>query len=125
MKRLFSSFILLCLSILVTAQSPRMILIEEFTSATCNPSAIHDPNLDILIWSNSAKVVALKYQGPPYPTPDIMYNQNPVDVTNRANYYFVPYVPYGRIDGYEPGPSSPNIIDVDQALIDSVAAIPA
>jgi hypothetical protein len=125
MKKIFLLLTFSCIALFAAAQSQRTVLFEEFTSGTCPPSATGDPIVDTLLAHNTDKVVSIIYQGPGWPSPDPMYQQNPVDVDTRSTYYAVPYVPYCRVDGMEPGTTTPTTADFTQAVIDSVYAIPS
>jgi hypothetical protein len=125
MKKIISLLIVSLTTIFSFSQSQRIVLVEEFTSGTCPPSGIRDPILDTLLAHNTSKAVSIVYQGPPIPSADPMYNHNPADVNIRASYYSVSYVPKGFVDGMLPGPTTPSVVDITQALIDSVYAIPS
>ncbi len=85
-------------SSMALAQSPKMNIMEEFTSANCPPCAATNPGLWALMQSNKTKIFLMKYQHK-IPGPDVMYNQNAPEVDNRASYYSVNYNPFGKING--------------------------
>jgi hypothetical protein len=125
MKKVLSTIIICCIAYIVFPQSQRTVLVEEFTSGTCPPSGYQDPVLDTLLAHNTGKVVSIMYQGPPWPSPDPMYNQNPSDVNDRSAFYSVPYVPYGRVDGQSPGLTSPNVVHITQTYLDTAYSKPS
>ncbi|MEM1319876.1 MAG: T9SS type A sorting domain-containing protein [Bacteroidota bacterium] len=86
------------------SQAQRMVLIEEFTNASCPPCAAQNPDFNALIHSteNTGRVVALKYQTA-FPGFDPMNQQNPDEVDTRLRYYpGISGVPTAVIDGVIP-----------------------
>ena len=55
-----------CLSLVASlhskAQSQRLVLIEEFTNASCPPCAAQNPAFNILLSNNTVKAISIKYQ---------------------------------------------------------------
>lgn len=100
MKKITLSLGMLLSAGILFAQSPRLVLIEEFTQASCPPCASQNPAFNTLLNANTAKAAAIKYQVS-WPGSDVMNAQNPGDVANRVVYYGVSGVPYGRVDGVE------------------------
>ncbi len=82
----------------VLAQSQRLVLVEEFTQASCGPCASQNPAFNALLAANSSKLTSLKYQTS-WPGVDPMNAQNPTDAANRVSYYNITGVPHGRLDG--------------------------
>jgi hypothetical protein len=82
----------------VLAQSQRLVLVEEFTQASCGPCASQNPAFNALMAANTTKVVSIKYQTS-WPGVDPMNAQNPTDVSSRVTYYNVTGVPHGLVDG--------------------------
>lgn len=82
----------------VNAQSQRMVLVEEFTQASCPSCASANPAFNALLNANTSKVIPLKYQVW-WPGNDPMYIQNQIDVINRVNFYGVSGVPSATMDG--------------------------
>ncbi|HET7818436.1 MAG TPA: T9SS type A sorting domain-containing protein [Bacteroidia bacterium] len=82
------------------AQSQRLVLVEEYTQASCGPCASANPTLNALLDANIAKATSIKYQVS-WPGSDPMYNQNKTDVNTRVSYYGVASVgvPYAVMDG--------------------------
>ncbi len=107
-------------------QSQRMVLVEEFTQASCGPCASQNPAFDELLGNNTDKVVVLKYQVW-WPGYDPMYEDNTPDVDDRVAYYGVNGVPNGMVNGigitndcnyYDWAPAC-----LDQAEIDAEYAV--
>ena len=114
-------------TLLVTAiafgQSQRMVLAEEFTSATCGPCASQNPAFDALLAQNPDIITSIKYHMSwPSPGNDPMYLQNPNDNNARRAYYGINSVPHVHMDGgwWNGMPSQ-----VNQARINMAAAIPS
>lgn len=92
---------------LASAQSQRMVLIEEGTNASCGPCASQNPDFYDLLEANSDKVVGLTYQWW-FPGFDPMYNHNPIEVDTRfEDYYGQNGVPTAMIDGDVPDGNTP------------------
>lgn len=105
----------------VFSQTQRLVLVEEFTQASCGPCAAANPAFNAILASNTNKVVSIKYQTS-WPGVDPMNAQNPTDVATRVTYYNVTGVP----DGYEDG--DPNGFypgTYSQAMIDAAYAVPS
>lgn len=98
------NLLLLVVAVLATqfsfGQATRLVLVEEFTQASCGPCAATNPAFDALLGSaaNLSKAVRLKYQTD-WPGYDPMNEQNPAEVQTRVTYYGVDGVPYGVVDG--------------------------
>ncbi|HYV92491.1 MAG TPA: T9SS type A sorting domain-containing protein [Chitinophagales bacterium] len=114
------------------AQAQRLVLVEEFTQASCPPCASQNPAFDDLLLSNTDKVVTLKYHTS-WPGVDPMNAQQPGDVQTRVDYYSVNGVPTGIMDG-DKWPDYDGYINLSdqylgapyqctQGLIDSMYAI--
>lgn len=80
------------------AQSQRIVLVEEFTQASCGPCASANPAFNTLLDANPTKVIPIKYQVS-WPGTDPMNAQNPTEVATRVSYYGVSGVPYAVMDG--------------------------
>ena len=78
-----------------------MILVEEYTQASCGPCASANPTLNKLLFANENKVNFIKYQTN-WPGTDPMNKQNGPDVDARAKYSQASStgVPYITHDGY-------------------------
>ncbi|MHC1706629.1 MAG: T9SS type A sorting domain-containing protein [Bacteroidales bacterium] len=81
-------------------KSQRLILVEEFTNASCGPCAAANPAFNDLLQQpdNFEKVVAIKYQTN-WPGVDPMNAQTQTDVGPRVTYYGVTGVPDATMDG--------------------------
>jgi hypothetical protein len=79
--------------------SQRLVMVEEFTNASCPPCAAQNPGFNTLLQANPTKIVALKYQTN-WPGVDPMNAQTQsLGVATRVSYYGVDGVPMARIDG--------------------------
>lgn len=78
-----------------------MVLIEEWTNASCNPCAAQNPDFNVLLDANLDKVVSIKYQWY-FPGFDPFHEQNPTEIDNRGEYYGLSGVPTAWIDGQLP-----------------------
>ncbi|MEO5572221.1 MAG: T9SS type A sorting domain-containing protein [Bacteroidia bacterium] len=104
------------------SQSQRLVLMEEFTQASCPPCASTNPALNALLDANATKVVSVKYQTS-WPGYDPMNIQNPSQVQTRVTYYGVTGVPDGELDGGQGFSGQPGTMT--QANIDSRYAVPS
>jgi len=84
----------------VWGQSQRLVLVEEFTQASCGPCASANPALQALLNSNVTKATSIKYQTS-WPGTDPMNAQNKPDVQTRVTYTGAGSVgvPYAVMDG--------------------------
>jgi hypothetical protein len=102
MKRIFTSFLTLCIGFSAFSQSQRTVLIEEGSNASCPPCAAQNPAFKVLLDANTAKAVSLKYQWY-FPGFDPMHNHNPAEANGRfETYYAQNGVPTAMIDGTIP-----------------------
>ncbi len=85
---------------LLQAQSQRLILVEEFTQASCPNCALANPRFDSLLARDSAEAVSIKYQTS-WPGVDPMNAQNPTDVASRVAYYGISGDPDALMDGMD------------------------
>lgn len=85
-------------SLAAFGQSQRMVLVEEFTQASCGPCAQANPTLNNTLSTNASRAVSIKYQTN-WPGIDPMNDQNPTDVSKRVSYYNVGTVPNVSMDG--------------------------
>jgi len=117
---------LLCIILLTgyfgMAQSPRMVLAEELTSATCPPCASQNPAFNALLQANTDIITSIKYQmNWPVAGGDPMYLDNPTDNNARRSYYDVNSIPWVFLDGgFNNQPQY-----VHQSTIDAAANIPS
>jgi hypothetical protein len=98
MKKIIFSVILTAATFLLSAQSQRLVLFEEFTQASCAPCAVVNPPLNHMLNKYHDKVVSIKYQTY-FPGIDPMNQDNPIDVDDRFDYYNLLGVPSGKLDG--------------------------
>jgi hypothetical protein len=122
MKKIYS---LLAACLFITnafSQSQRLVLMEEFTQASCPPCAATNPALNDLLNANEEKVVSVKYQVS-WPGYDPMYFHNTVDVNARVSYYNVTGVPHGKLDGGQGFSGQP--AGLTQAMIDTRYNVPS
>ncbi len=126
MKKIYFFASALLLTTVANAQSQRMVLMEEFTQASCGPCASANPAFNALLANNTSKVVSIKYQTS-WPGVDPMNAQNPSQVAGRVSYYTVQGVPDVVMDGahvtgasYDGYPGN-----VTQSVINAEYAIPS
>ncbi len=126
-KTLFVSLFLLFNFFGLYAQN-RVVLIEEFTNASCQACAVHNPPFDLLLSNNLDNVIPLKYRAS-IPGFDPMNIHNPSEVQTRADYYNIFGVPLALIDSeYTPASTflnEGNPSNANQALLDAAAAVSA
>jgi PKD repeat protein len=82
----------------VMSQTQRLVVVEEFTQASCGPCAAANPAFNALLSTNTTKVVSVKYQTS-WPGVDPMNAQNATEVANRVSYYGVTGVPNAILSG--------------------------
>lgn len=101
MKKIYLAAAALLSVAALNAQSQRMVLVEEFTQASCGPCAAANPAFNALLAPNlGTKVVAIKYQTN-WPGVDPMNTQTQTWVGPRVSYYGVNGVPHGVVDGVD------------------------
>ncbi len=81
------------------AQSPRLVLVEEFTGETCGPCAVYNPAFNATMESFPGTVISLKYQNNIPSAGANFYAYNTADISNRTTFYSNTYSPHGFIDG--------------------------
>lgn len=99
MKKLLLSLAAFAALSQANAQNQRMVLVEEFTQASCGPCAAQNPGFNALLEANLDKVIPIKYQTS-WPGVDPMNAQTQTDVAPRVTYYAVTGVPEGMADGH-------------------------
>ncbi len=104
----------LCICNYLFSQVQRLVLVEEFTQASCGPCIDIGPKFNALLQSNKGKVVAIKYHLN-YPGYDPMNLQTQTYVAPRNSLYGINGIPDAQLDG------SKNIYpsDLTQQMIDS------
>lgn len=126
MKKIYFSITLAALALNAVAQSQRLVLIEEFTQASCGPCANANPAFNTLLNNNTSKAISIKYQVN-WPGVDPMNAQYPAPVSARVNYYAVNSVPYAIMDG--DAVSGPNYTgypgNCTQSMINGEYALPS
>ncbi|MBE0662957.1 MAG: T9SS type A sorting domain-containing protein [Bacteroidales bacterium] len=128
MKHILLLLFFASLSLGISAQTQRLVLIEEATNASCGPCASQNPAFDALLNANRHKLTAIKYHWY-FPGYDPMHNHNVAENNARVSYYNINGVPTAVIDGYKPSgagfsyPGGPH--GFTQALIDQYYALPS
>ena len=96
---LLSLFFIIQSSLFSQGSPKRLVLIEEFTSATCKPCVDADKVLKVVAKIDSG-IIALKYHLN-IPSPgDPFYKANPVHNDARGALYAVPALPASRVNGH-------------------------
>lgn len=98
MKKLYIILATGIITLTANAQSQRLVLMEEFTQASCGPCAAANPAFNALLGNNTSKVVPIKYQTS-WPGVDPMNAQYPAAVGARVSYYSCSSVPFAVMDG--------------------------
>jgi hypothetical protein len=98
MKRILFSAVLLFAVVSLYSQSQRLVLLEEFTQASCSPCASANPGIYALLNANPDKITSVWYHTS-WPGYDPMNLHNPTEVAARVGYYGVSYVPWSVLDG--------------------------
>lgn len=122
MKRLLT-LIAVCAGLMAYAQSDRIILVEQFTQASCGPCASTNPIIFPLLDNNSDRAAVIAYQVS-WPGYDPMHEHNPGEANSRVTYYGVQAVPGTAFNGdYNRNRSS--LQTVTQSTINSASSIPS
>jgi len=83
-------------------QLDRMVIVEEFTNASCPPCEAQNPAFNALLDQNTDRVIPIKFQTA-FPGFDPYNQQNPAEVTTRLNLYNeITGVPTASINGVVP-----------------------
>lgn len=98
--------ILLILSLPAGAQSPRMVLVEEITNASCVPCAEQNPLFEryLDMPHNEDLVIPVIFHSR-YPGGDVMNAENPSMHNNRVGIYTITAVPTALVNGRRATPS--------------------
>jgi hypothetical protein len=86
----------------VYSQSQRLVMLEEFTSATCGPCVSKNTQFHTWELQNPDKFTSIYYHVNWPAAGDPMNLANPGEVSTRVSYYMSPtnmYVPYSVLDG--------------------------
>ncbi len=108
----------------------RMVLIEDFTQASCIPCAMIDPYFDSVLAPNKLtnKIATIRYHVA-WPGYDPMYDFNQGDPTHKVDYYGIVSVPNTVVDGYLVENDCNQLSGypgcLDQADIDEELAVPS
>jgi len=124
MKNYYLLAMLFLMSLLAVAQSQRLVLVEEFTQASCPPCAAANPGFNAILNANPTKIVPVKYQVS-WPGTDVMNAQNPTQVATRVSYYGVTGVPQANEDGGVNGGFNGQPVTFTQANVNSRYAVPS
>ncbi|NOT37267.1 MAG: T9SS type A sorting domain-containing protein [Saprospiraceae bacterium] len=110
MKKISTNLILafLAITISVSAQAPRTVLFEHFTSATCPPCATTNPIFKKFLEPFGETVISMAFQCNIPQVGDPMYASNTTEVGTRMTYYGINSAPNARMDGKIPSPGTPN-----------------
>lgn len=98
MRKILLGMFFMAFAALVSAQSQRMVFMEEFTQASCPPCEQTTPALNQMVENNADKIVQIRYQTS-WPGVDPMNADNPEEVQSRVDYYEVTGVPAVFVDG--------------------------
>jgi hypothetical protein len=114
MKKTLTFFAAMAFVFSAFSQSQRMVLLEQFTQASCGPCASANPAIKNLLAGNPDKITSIFYHTS-WPGYDPMYLHNTDDQNGRVTYYGVNSVPYSVLDGnyYNGFPSGWNINTVN------------
>lgn len=103
MRNVLLFFLVIVLSVgLASANTRRIVLLEEATNASCPPCASNNPQLQEFFAHHFGGVVSVRYHAW-WPGVDPMYNLNVEDNTERINYYGITGVPNYLMDGVNYG----------------------
>ncbi len=99
MKKLYTLLTAVLLTSLSFGQSPRLVLVEEFTGETCGPCAGANPGFNTILDAHASNVISLKYQNNIPSAGPNFYAYNSADISNRTAFYANNYSPHAWIDG--------------------------
>lgn len=108
---IFSIFFILNLlsGVILLASSPRMLLVEEVTNASCPGCASANPAFNKFIRDNKDKVISIVYHTWFPGANDPFYLEDTQMMRDRYNYYSFSGIPGGRANGnrsFNPGDTS-------------------
>ena len=105
MKKLSTIIVLFFTVYFVYGQTNRIILLENFIQASCNPCAFYNQETQNFLDTTTLSIVMINYHTP-FPGEDTMHLQNPGVVEERMDYYNVNEAPISVIDGnyFQGGP---------------------
>ncbi|MCI1268228.1 MAG: Omp28-related outer membrane protein [Saprospiraceae bacterium] len=119
MKKNLLFILAVCICQLLLAQSPRKVLVEHFTQASCGPCASTNPIIHPILERNKSRLVLLTHQTS-WPGVDPMNADNPGEVATRVAYYGVTGVPDTKMGGQDGG-QSPTQLITDANIANSAA----
>lgn len=97
----------------------RVVLIEQFTNSSCPPCGAVSPSVYAWANANPGKAVVIAYHTLfPYNN-DSMHFENPVEATQRVNFYGVQGVPHSMMDGNVFSGSTYNFVSTISAQVDN------
>ncbi len=106
MKKTVTLLSALALATISFAQSPRMVLCEEFTGENCSPCASTNPQIKpYLIQHQNVDMITIKWQVAIPSAPALatsLYQQDKIDIDARYNYFQTGSAPSIRVDGQDP-----------------------
>jgi hypothetical protein len=109
MKRITSFSIIIAIALIFifsdSFADKRMVLMEEFTNASCGPCASQNPSFEEYISQNLTDIIPIVFH-PNFPGSDLMYNFAPAMEEGRLAYYGVNGVPTALTNGKKHTPSS-------------------
>ncbi len=123
MKKLALLSLLITIGFTSIGQSPRLVMLEHFTQASCGPCASVNPTIHNILVNNPQTLTCINYHTS-WPGYDPMYLHNTVDPTSRVTYYGVNSVPHSVIDGNVYS-GHPNGWTGNMTMINNRAAVPS
>jgi hypothetical protein len=119
------SLTLFCVGLI--AQTPRMVLVEEFTGENCYPCFVNNPAFNNLLANNASKVIPIKWQVPIPNAPTTawsLYQTNITEITWRYSTYGygINSAPSVRIDGQYPtvfGAAGQNVSQMNNTVFNT------
>lgn len=93
MKKIALFTLLITLALGGFSQSQRMVLLEEFTQASCGPCVLPNQTMHTLLEANPDKITSIFYHTS-WPGTDPMNAHNPTDVSAKVSYYGFNSVPH-------------------------------
>ena len=83
MKKITLSLMLAMIITVASAQSQRLVLIEQFSNASCPTCGTYSPPVANYVHAHTADVVMITYHTN-FPHFDSLYFENPLEVNNRV-----------------------------------------
>lgn len=97
MKKSALLFLLAFTASIGFSQSQRLVLLEQFTNASCGFCPSWNTTAQNIVVANPDKITSIFYHGKLGPDP--MYYHNPDDANTRGSYYSVPGFPHSVLSG--------------------------